>query len=109
MGAGVSLRMRLDSSELQAPNSILAVFIIELMNNLAEGDAWAIVDQIVHLPKLADDPVVQYFLINYLGLSMDQIEKLGFWSQWAYVGSVVTKMVEQLLLPDYAASSLVAK
>jgi hypothetical protein len=104
-----AMGIALSQFQAQAPSSKLVVFIVELMNNLAEGDAWAIVDQIVHLPDLADDPVVQYFLINYLGLSLDQIEKLGFWSQWAYVGSVVTKMVEQLLLPDYAASSLVAK
>lgn len=59
--------------------------------------------------KLAQYPSVQFFLIGYLNISATQLEKLSSWGLVVHIASLVTDMVEQLLLPRYAASSLEAQ
>ncbi|TAL41891.1 MAG: hypothetical protein EPN89_18385, partial [Methylovulum sp.] len=91
------------------PDAALAVFFVKLVDNLNNKDISAIIKQMVELPKLAQDPSVQFFLIGYLNISATQLEKLARWGELVHIASVVTDMVEQLLLPRYAASSLEAK
>jgi len=105
----IDMDLALDEFSLLAPDAKLAVFFVKLVDNLNNKDIGAIIKQIVELPKLASDPAAQFFLIGSLKLSATQLDKLASWGQVVHVASVVTDMVEQLLLPRYAASSLVAK
>jgi len=104
-----AMDLALDQFSIAAPNSKAAVFFTQLVNNLYKKDIWAMTKQIVDLPALANAPAMQYFLINYLKLSGIQLTNLASFAQWAHIASVITDMVEQLLLPRYAVSSLEAQ
>jgi hypothetical protein len=91
------------------PTSEPAKFVASLVNHLAQGNVWAIVDDLVKLPKLAANPTVQFFLTASLGLTPAQIVRLGTWGWWVYIGSVASKMVEQLFMPAYTTAALVVE
>jgi len=106
--AGAALNLMSEDAEDQ-PGTALVVFIGHLVNNLVKGDVYALVAQIHDLPKVAADPVTQYIFRKYLGISTEQLAKLGTAGAWARVGGIVVKMLEQLALPRYAASALTAQ
>ena len=56
--------------------------------------------------ELAADSAVAFFLQVNLGLSASVVAKLASWGQVVHLSSVIVKMVEQLVLPAYAVSTL---